>query len=458
MALIVDPDLLQSGIDITIDTTARTFTLNQDAVGGNLTRDGVTLQAIYSFLKEEWKSDNTLIPFPFPMLAITPEQFEFIDDWEPATDATRKLIRRGGWAEVQANGSRKREYLGVITLGNIDAGDTAYYAFASDTQKSNFTFDGPVNEPIQTFGDPTNGDFDKRAEVLTLFIREQGKTFGQVTSTEIGVLDITYKVERFPLSENIDLDIEATDADIETLAPYTGMSIEFFDIAQSQLMGASSYDFGVVVNANGGTSKQVYEYIQYQLRQDLDINAGTNVIVNGLLANAMAEFVGARLDTLFVSNPGGGGGGVFINAINATSVNDVRYIDNLETYRTFPFVAAGTINFSDTLSADPDAVYRMFFTSTPTGEFGTSTAILVNDADGVPISGTVGGLPSVSFTFDYDGNTQGGRTSETNASVTIVAIGLENAQYVLATGTIGRSTANTITLVSALERNYSNPV
>lgn len=62
------------------------------------------------------------------------QQFEFVDNWKPANDATRKLIRRGGWAEVAAGGVRN---LGVISLGNIDPGDTA---------KTDFTYDGPLTK------------------------------------------------------------------------------------------------------------------------------------------------------------------------------------------------------------------------------------------------------------------------------------------------------------------------
>lgn len=449
MALINDPDELRQGTEVTINTAARTFTLNKT---GFLSDDGVTLQALYSFFKEEWKNDNSLIMFPFPMLAITPEQFEFIAGWVPANDETRKLIRTGGWAEVNQSGQTTRQYLGVVTLGTIDATDTAYYAFAGDTSKTDFTFPGPVNEPIQIFGNAANGDFDKRNEVLTLFIRVQGKTFGQVTTTEIGVNAITYKVERFPLSEAPDLKIQATDAQIQTTAPYNGMSITYRGTPQSFAMGASSYPFGVVVNGNGGTSQQVYEFVQYQLRQDTNINAGSGT-VNGFLANALAMFVGDRLDTLFVVNPQGGGGGVYINDLSAVSINDVRYIDNGGTYRTFPFVAAGVINFSPTLQQDADAFYRVFVRST----FATASGVVVQDADGVPISGDVSGRASVSFTFDYDDNTQGGHTAGTDMEITVVASGLQTAQYVVAEGTIGRSTANSITLVSALERNYSNP-
>ena len=454
MALITSPLDLTQGTEVQIDTTARTFTLDTTTAGTNLSNDGVTLQALYSFFKEEWKNDNTLIPFPFPMVAITPEQFEFVDDWEPADDTTRKLIRTGGWAEVATGGALKREYVGVITLGNIDVGDTAYYAFASDSTKTDFSFDGPVNEAIQSYGDATNGDFDKRSDVLTLFIREQGKTYDQITTTDIGLSSVTYKVERFPLSEAADLKITASDATIASAAPYTGMSITFQATPQSLAMGTNSYDFGIIVDSNDGTSEQVYEYIQYQLRQDADINTGVDM-VNGLLADAMAVFVGDRLDTLSATNPAGGGTGIYLSNLNNTSINDVRFIDNTSVYRTFPFVAAGTINFSDTLVGDADAVYRMFFTTNPSGDFGTSDAVTVNDANDVPIEGSVGGAPSVSFSFDFDGNEQGGRTPEVAADVTVVAIGLDAAQYVSATGTIGRSTSNVITLVSALERNYA---
>ena len=72
MTPIIDPDNLNQGTEITISTSAKTIALN---VTGNLSNDCVTMQALYSFLKEEWKSDGNLIPYPFPMVSITPEQF-----------------------------------------------------------------------------------------------------------------------------------------------------------------------------------------------------------------------------------------------------------------------------------------------------------------------------------------------------------------------------------------------
>ncbi len=67
MALIQDPDLLVVGTELTIDTAAKTFTLN---VAGNLVaKDGVTGQALYSKFIDLWDS-ATYNKYDFPMYVI----------------------------------------------------------------------------------------------------------------------------------------------------------------------------------------------------------------------------------------------------------------------------------------------------------------------------------------------------------------------------------------------------
>lgn len=62
---------------------------------------------------------------------------------------------------------------------------------------------------------------------------------------------------------------------------------------------------------------------------------------------------------------------------------------------------------------------------------------------------------SISFTFDYDNNEQGGRTKATNAAVVLVAAGLETAQVAIASGlTITRATGLSFSVTAATERNY----
>ena len=80
-----------------------------------------------------------------------------------------------------------------------------------------------------------------------------------------------------------------------------------------------------------------------------------------------------------------------------------------------------------------------------------------DDTHGVDMAGDVSALASVTPTFDYDNNVQGGRTPGTDADVTVIGLGPATGQYVRATATIGRSTTNSVSLVAALERNYSNP-
>jgi hypothetical protein len=437
MPLIIDPDNLNQGTEITISPSAKTIALN---VTGNLSNDGVTMQALYSFLKEEWKSDGNLIPYPFPMVSITPEQFEFIEGWVPSNDTTRNLIRSAGWREINDSDAIEREYMGIISLGNIDNTDTAYYAFSTDTSKTDFDFTGPINQAIQTFGDSSNGNIDKRSDTLTVYIRAQGKTYGSATSTSIGLTALNYIANRFPLAESADSKVTASDSTISTTAPYTGMSITYGAVTRS--IGGVSYNFGVVVDGNQGTAEQIYEFVQYSLRLSSDIDAGAGS-QDGSLADSLMSFAGEALSTTT---------GVYIDDFQTNDTNRLSFTDTGGTVRTFPFVAAGTISFNANLVSDSDAIYRMFFTS----GFGTGSALLVDNNAGVDISGTIGGASTISFDFDYDGNTQGGRTAGTDASVTVVAIGLDTAQYVSATATITRATGQNISLVAPLERNYDN--
>jgi len=212
--------------------------------------------------------------------------------------------------------------------------------------------------------------------------------------------------------------------------------------ATTRTIGGVSYNFDVIVNGNNGSTQQIYEFVQYSLRQatDIDDGAGTQV---GQLADSLMGFLGDTLKTTT---------GVYIDNFQASDRNNLVFTDTGGTERTFPFLATGTIAFNANLVNDSDAIYRMFFTS----GFGTGSAIIVDDNSGTDISGNLGGASSVSFDFDYDGNTQGGRTAGTDANVTVVAIGLNTAQYVAAEATLTRSTGQNISLVAPLERNYDN--
>jgi hypothetical protein len=202
-----------------------------------------------------------------------------------------------------------------------------------------------------------------------------------------------------------------------------------------------TYPFLWRLFGNDGSASECYEYVQYQLRLTTDIDNGP-LESRGDVTDLLMEYAA----------PIGKGLNMFIDDLDANDTNNVTFDDAGSVNRAFSFVSAGTIQHNTNLVSDTGpAVVRMFFDTTPSGNFGSKDAVLVNDASDSPISYNVSGA-SKSFTFN---NTQGGRSAGTNADIVIVAIGLDKAQYVLFEGTITRTTGLTFNLVSALERNYS---
>jgi len=458
-AKITDPDLLAQGTEIIISTASYTLQLLED--GDLVAADGVTLQCVYSFLKEEWRTDDSLIPHPFPMIAITEESMEVGDTWNWADENTKTYIRDGGWA-LKSGSVSNEEYMNVTTLGSfIEATDTAYYQQSSSaTATESAVYQGPLNEVVRIYASPTSYpaiNFDYR-EYFFIYLREQGKTYDSYNLlSEQNLSTLTYKKYAMPLSNATDIKITHDDAYISTGSDYTGVLISYYTESQVRTIGLNDYHFTTIIDGDDKTAEQIYEKIQYQLRQYIDINdTGSGVFdepITGSVASEMLTFVG---DTLRTST------GVYIDNYAVADTNRLEFTPTGSTVTvTFPYVAAGEISFNTSLSEDATSRYWMFFTSVPSGAFGNSQSVIVEDNDDLPITGSVaadtGSYGIVAFSFDYDNNTQGGRTEGSTANITVVAIGLETAQYVKTTSTIAQSTANNISLVAALERNYSNP-
>lgn len=468
MALIIDPDLLLDSVlddgstNVYIDTSAQTIKL-VPGQGTLIAQDGVTEKAVYSFLKEEWTTDplnKNLAAFDFPMIPITDEFYELVDGWTWADSTTEETIRSGGWLVRNTSGNLIEQWANASGLGNIEADDQLYYDLGAGAVA--FTFPGAPNQAVQIIDDP-NGDGNyvdgfNRSTSFTIYNREQAQIFSSSDLNAIGVSDLLApKRFSFPVGTGADLNIAASDVTIAGSAPYTGMSISFYDVAQTRSIGGTNRDFGIIIDGNNGTKQEIYEFVQWALRQASNQDAQGA----GLFGNVMPElleFVGATLKTKSATNYEGGGTGVYIDNFNTIDTNDLVFVDNTSTERTFPFVAAGTLQFNTNLVNDPAAVYFVYFTDGVDAgdEFGNSGAILVEDDSNADITGSVTGA-SIAFTFDYDGNNQGNRTPGTDANVTAVAIGLTTGQYVKTTATIGRSNANTINFVAAVERNYANP-
>lgn len=587
MATLVDPDNLRlrsvsAGVagtgevfikpsDFTIQLASQT-----ESASSNFTAsDGVSLQALYSFLKEQWKNNDVddFFRYRFPMEAITAEQYEFINDWAPADDTTRSYIRTGGWAEKKSgtSASTKQIWMGVVTLGSISSSQTAYYAWFDTstssyiTSNSSFSFTGPVNEAVQIFGDADNGAFDYRNNRLDVFIRPaptgsadnaRGFTFGKSDTVAIGATSgVTNQVYRFPLASNVDLNITKTDAQVASIITATGLEIRFDQTSLSSGQLAIDFtnpnrNFTHVIQSAGDldtaiTPSEFYHFVQYQLRQSTNINAdGSTSSRVGALTEDLVTFVGAVLETYSIN---GGTEGVLLDDFNTGQTANIKMRDNTNTLLAFPTVASGNITFNTNLQNDPSTRYWMFYKSASSGQsvWPGASAKLVPAYSGSAITGylhsvvstpatgsasatggavTAGGTTltqaasdwtlddfnnkvlkyvsgsstqnvgyyniidttsstitvdrafeeqdgtvnyqilnrntsGISWDYNYDNSTvrDDGLTSQP-ADVVVVALGLDQAQYVTAEFTITAASGQSFPLTAPLERNYNDPV
>lgn len=432
MAKITDPDSLNQATEVVINTTAKTVQL---LVAGNLddnspgASSGVIKQAVYSFLKEEWITDNALNKFKFPLKAFTKNEFQWINGWSPADAQTRQLFRDAGWEETVGteNGDL---YAGFISLGNFDAvGDQGYYQQVTgfDQTTTNFDKTGNVNESVLIFDASGPTDY---TGFYKAFLREQGKTHASYDLlSEQGIPALEATLYRFPLENGTDLNISESDVNIDANAPYTGMSVDYLTGAHTTVttwaattaysagdivlvgagaysgrylrctvggtsgasdptgagadgsvtwevdpgerqIGSSYYHFSRIVNGNNGTRYEQYEWGQRQLRKTTDINANTNGdafgTVNGNVADEFWSFRGA--DLIYEV-------GVFSDNLPLSDQNNVVFqphpVDAAAVAEVnYPFVSVITFNFSTNIvdAADVDTRAVLYFTNDDAGD------------------------------------------------------------------------------------------
>ncbi len=454
MAKLTSKSQLVVGTNLVINETAKTIQLLASADGsttnGLIAKDGVTWQALYSKLVDLWAT-STYQDSPFPAYAIDAlsGQFQIGTDgstfsgWTFNADATRQMLRDGGWSEFSAAGVLQRQYVGIVGLGGVSTGAQLYYQRASTDAPINFTFTDQCNEGIQVFGDASNGNFDKRS-YFKGFVREYGKKYKDSVLADTGKTSTGANIVNLLLSNEDDLKIQANDAAMSG-APYSGITITYYGSDQNKTIGGGSYPFRVVINGNNATLEQIYTKVQYLLRQDSDIDAGAGT-VNGKTAAALLGFVGDTLQTTT---------GVFVENLLSADTNRIEFKDQNGVTRTYPYSAAGTMTFNSVL-VGAGSSYRLMFTAPPGAgnDYGESGAITVNDASGTPIAGTISS-GSISFTYDYDGNTQGGATPGTDRAVTLIGVKPGTGKFAVATGTLTKSKAISLSLVAEQDRVYA---
>jgi len=427
MAKIVDPDQLNQGTEVVFSTGGKTAqllvagNLNDTAPGQT---SGVSGKAFYSFVKEEWKDDATLRRFRPPIQMIYEASFIWINGWAPADQQTRDLFRDAGMQE-QTSGRENACIISLGAMDDAGA-DLAYYQQVTGFNQTTANFDktGELNENIQVFDGGVN-DYRDYLKVFLREFGKLYAEYNLLT--EQGLAALTYQAYRLPLSNGTDLKINDSIVNIDGNAPYTGMKINYlkgvgfttyanttvypasavvFDAASGNWyftvaggtsnganvaadigvtwelydgqedIGGINYVYNRVITGNGGTAQQIYNWAQRQLIKTTDINANDTTsinqrgfgTVNGNVAALVLGYVGDDL----ITSPG-----VLIRGFDVNDQNSIKFSDVTvdgggldaesvpvtSTQRTYPFVAAGTLEFSSNLVAEPDANtrYSMYF-------------------------------------------------------------------------------------------------
>ena len=357
MAKITSKASLNVGTELTIDEPGRVITLN--AAGNLVSKDGVTLQALYSKLVDLWAT-STYQDSPFPMYAIDAlsGQFQIGTDgstfsgWkfsDADSDATRNMLRDGGWSEWSAAGAKLQEFAGFIGLGTITPATTVqpYYHLASTDAPVNFPFTDQFNVGVKVYGDATHGNFDKRSYAKA-FCREYGKKFKSSVLADTGATATGANKQNFLISNEDDLKLttllgsnQATADAAMSGAPYSGITVAYYSANQSRTIAGVSRNFKIIIEGNGGTLEQIYAKVQYLLRQNSNINTGGDAgSKTGKIQDELLRFVG---DTLVTSQS------VYIDDVLSADSNRVEFYDDSNTLRTNLYTAAGTMAFNSVL-------------------------------------------------------------------------------------------------------------
>ena len=296
---------------------------------------------------------------------------------------------------------------------------------------------GQANEPFifyQTKNDDGSTIVYEYPDFFKIFYREEGKTFTEQAISQIGVNVLNYQAYRIPLQSVADANIDTSlysDSQIVSSSDIAGIGVSFFQDPQTVIVGGSSANYNVFVNANGQPLKAVYAKIQYLLRNgdaedtspkvNATPSAGINTSINSLSAigfgtdpgaknefgndfrygkieEPVVEFVGVDLlakkrADVFNETVGGTNYGVYISNVNPDDLNSIAYFDNLGNKVTEPFVASANVSFNAFLSGDGDAKFWVFYDEADDGSevpipglfrsVSKSTAGTVNSTDGI---------------------------------------------------------------------------
>ena len=442
--------------------------------------DGITLQALYAFERQERGTDTSLRIYLPGSKGVFQDAgaFQFIngvklDDTNGAV-ADRLKIRGSGWTEFANDGGRDRVYFGTRSLNNIESTSQPFVQIAASLSESDLQAAapidagrlGPLDQAFQVLGDTGNtpsdasaGDFDYTNYILVAKVRTFGQTQGEATSTGSGAARLAAFSAGFGLGEGPYTTADTiTDVWDTPIAPYTGLGFYRYATPQTQTgFNEADGDFtDAITNIGGASLAEIRTWLDALMQQDTDQNDNTG---------STGPFIPKRADPLYTINAAGKlvtRAGLFIeNVSSADNQNIIQTADNGDQ-KTYPFSNTIRVAVSDAWFNDPNAWYTMFYADGAGGlDFDTGAAVIVDDASGADIAGVPGdaraggtaGSRYVECTYNYSGNTQAGLAANVDKPVVFLAEGDGGATAGLASFTIVEQAIITADASAAAETN-----
>ena len=423
---------------------------------------GITMGAIYGFERQERRTDEELRKYDtyFAGSFKFAGAYEVINGRKFASD-DRQKIRASGWIERAANGAIDRIYFGVVSLGNIEEASQPYYQLSLGGEPFDFAKAGPVDEAVQVFGTTANGDSGAGTIDNLFFLTNKVRTFGfnfdEKGLADSGVNEMSGFSTGFALTEAPHLTTGGYDLDdvygASQIAPWTGMTLEKLAAPVSQGgFNEADGDFTWVLNNTlGGTLNECVAFLDALAQTDDDIDSGSETTTRG---KRVATWYTYNAQGQIVTRSGADSDGLFIDNLPIADQQSVVFRADDGGLKTYPFQVQVNLQVGANAAADANAWYHNFYLDGAGGaDYGTPNAVTVNDSDDNPVKGDVDSNTTISYAYDYDGNTQAGLPAATNKDVVALCEGDGGATQAKTVFTISRTAIVNVAVAPGLETN-----
>jgi hypothetical protein len=295
-----------------------------------ITVDATTsLRAVYSDAMETFAESSQMDDL-IPLRGDTPTLFTLLNGWVFSDESIPFLTS----AALQ-DATLDNIWTNVQTLGTISSG-TYIYIEQNGAIVWESTNAGHINMLLKTKDDGTVID-DSEFVVYARKFQQEYASFSTVGGSVVA---------NCPLSTKVDTNLDISEG---TLQAYEGLSITWGAITRDALDGQGSQPYSILIDGAGKSLKEIYNWIQYQLLADTDIDAGAGTHI-GKITSPLLAMAGSTVITKQ---------GVWLEDFRAADANFIRYTDDNNVMHTPPQYITISVDAPIGMAGGRVAVYRL---------------------------------------------------------------------------------------------------